>query len=430
MPGSPLGVVIVGGGLGGLCLAQGLRQAGVGVTVYERDASPDVRHQGYRIHIDQRGAQGLAACLPPPLYDLVVATAGRPGRQVTVLTHHLKTRRIVRFAGEAAAPRPASAALDAAPLNAAVNRRTLREILLAGLDDVVHFGKEFTHYEQGADGRLCAHFADGTRAEGDVLVAADGTGSRVRRQYLPHAAVVDTGARCIYGKTPLTAETRPLVPAAVADGFTAVVGPHAIGLALGLMEFRHRPEAAAAALDPRVPVHPADDYLMWGVTAQRERVALTDAELLALDGPALQQVALRLTARWHASVGALIARCAVAETFALTIRTAVPLAPWPTTTVTLLGDAIHAMSPAGGSGANTALRDAGLLCRHLVAAARGETPLLMAIGAYENEMVAYGFDAVRASQQAPGRFFNATALVWLTHGLSGLAHRLRSARWA
>ena len=424
MSGSPLRVVIVGGGLGGLCLAQGLRRAGVEVRVYERDASPSVRRQGYRIHIDQRGAQGLYACLPPRLYDLVVATSGQLGHQVTVLNQHLKTRRIVRFTGEAAAPRPTSAALDPAALNAAVNRLTLREILLAGLDDVVHFGKEFTHYAQGADGGLCAHFVNGTTAEGHVLVAADGVGSRLRRQYLPHAAVVDTKVRCIYGKTPLTAATRPLVPAAVSDGFTAVVGPHAIGLALGLMEFRQRPDAAAAALGPGVQLHSDGDYLMWGLTAQRERFPVPDATLLALDGPDLQQVALRMTARWHPTVGALIAQCVLPETFALAIHTAVPIAPWPTTTVTLLGDAIHAMSPAGGSGANTALRDAGLLCRQLIAAARGEAPLLAAVSAYERAMVAYGFDAVRASQRAPGRFFGPAALAMLPYRVSDLARRL------
>ncbi len=56
------------------------------------------------------------------------------------------------------------------------------------------------------------------------------------------------------------------------------------------------------------------------------------------------------------------------------------------------------MSPARGSGANTALQDASVLCRSLItspaAALRG------AIGDYEQQMREYGFAAVRASQQA------------------------------
>jgi 2-polyprenyl-6-methoxyphenol hydroxylase-like FAD-dependent oxidoreductase len=73
-----------------------------------------------------------------------------------------------------------------------------------------------------------------------------------------------------------------------------------------------------------------------------------------------------------------------------------PVAPWASTNVTLLGDAIHNMPPVGGLGGNMALRDASLLAHKLAAAQCGELPLLSAIQAYEAEMRAYGFAAVRA----------------------------------
>jgi phytoene dehydrogenase-like protein len=41
-----LKVLVIGAGLGGLCLAQTLRKAGVDVLVFERDASPWDRPQG------------------------------------------------------------------------------------------------------------------------------------------------------------------------------------------------------------------------------------------------------------------------------------------------------------------------------------------------------------------------------------------------
>jgi hypothetical protein len=50
-----------------------------------------------------------------------------------------------------------------------------------------------------------------------------------------------------------------------------------------------------------------------------------------------------------------------------------PRERWAPGPVTLLGDAIHATSPTGGNGANTALRDADLLRRSLIAARSATT---------------------------------------------------------
>ena len=49
-----LRVAVVGAGLGGLCLTQGLLGAGADARVYERDAAPAARRQGYRLRLDAR----------------------------------------------------------------------------------------------------------------------------------------------------------------------------------------------------------------------------------------------------------------------------------------------------------------------------------------------------------------------------------------
>ena len=61
---------------------------------------------------------------------------------------------------------------------------------------------------------------------------------------------------------------------------------------------------------------------------------------------------------------------------ALSVRTSDPLPPWAPSTVTLLGDAAHTMTPGRGAGANTALRDARELRDRLVRVRDGESSLL------------------------------------------------------
>jgi salicylate hydroxylase len=92
-----------------------------------------------------------------------------------------------------------------------VSRITLRQVLLSGIEDVVHFGKTFTHYFVRDDGKIVAEFADGNYTIGDVLVGADGGASRVRHQLLPHAQRIDTGVVGIAGKLILNDENRNII---------------------------------------------------------------------------------------------------------------------------------------------------------------------------------------------------------------------------
>ena len=75
MPATSLHVIVIGGGIGGLCLAQALKDAGISVTVYERNLV-STWPEGYRIHINPVGSRALHECLPVALWDAFVATAG------------------------------------------------------------------------------------------------------------------------------------------------------------------------------------------------------------------------------------------------------------------------------------------------------------------------------------------------------------------
>ena len=291
-------------------------------------------------------------------------------------------------------------------------------MLAAGLGLQIQFGRELTRYSERADS-VRLHFADGRHAEADLLVGADGVNSPVRRQRLPAAEVIDTGARCIYGKTPLTDSALRLVPPPLQDGFTAIVGGR-VGMAAGLVRFRQPPEQACALIAPRARLSPAADYLMWAVAADRGRYAMPDERLSSQDPAGLHAIAARMIRSWHPDLRGLVSLADIGQTFLVRIRTSVPVPAWPPGRVTLLGDAIHAMSPARGSGANTALADAGLLCRTLTGAGPDGRALAAAIGGYETRLRDDGFAAVRASREAEAEMGarRSSVMFWLHRHLA------------
>lgn len=160
-------VIIVGGGTGGMCLAHGLRRAGISVAVYERYRSRNEGLHGYRVGIDPTGSRALKECLPAQLYDMFVATCARTPAYFNVFTEKLRQTASIEL--------PVHSGEDISERS--VSRSTLRQVLFSGMDDVIGFGKVFTRYEQAADGTVTAFLDDGTTASGDILVSAEGTRS-------------------------------------------------------------------------------------------------------------------------------------------------------------------------------------------------------------------------------------------------------------
>ncbi|MFF0574153.1 FAD-dependent oxidoreductase [Streptosporangium saharense] len=392
---SPLHVIVIGAGTGGMCLAHGLRRAGISVAVYERDRTRADGVHGYRVGIDPTGNQALGECLPRELFDTYTATCARTPAHFNVLTERRRTIASFRL--------PESD--DPVHSERSVSRMTLRQVLLTGMEDVVHFGKAFTHYERGADGTVTAFFADGTSATGDLLVAADGTGSRVRRQYLPHAKIRDTGVIAVSAKVAVTPETRALLPDEAFDGISVTFAPRGQFCIWHVMEFKWDRDGAVkhgvggndAELIARWPGLLYDntrDYINWGFSASARRFP---PGVMDLRGEDLKRVVLDMTPNWHPDLRALFRAADPGSCFPIAIRTSEPVAPWKSTNVTLLGDAVHTMTPGRGVGANTALRDAMLLTRRLVAVRDGAASLLDAVAAYEAQMIPYGFARVADS---------------------------------
>jgi 2-polyprenyl-6-methoxyphenol hydroxylase-like FAD-dependent oxidoreductase len=393
-------VIIIGAGTGGMCLAHGLRRAGIDVAVHERDRTRTSGLHGYRVGISPNGARALKACLDPGLFATFVATTAAPYDTLAMITERYRTLISMSFDEF---PHTGDDPEDRAPEDREhnVSRMTLRQVLFTGMEDVITFDRRFTHYETRPDGRVTAHFDDSSSDTGDLLVGADGAGSPVRRQYLPHATHTETGLVAIGGKTVLTDRTEALLPDSVRHGFGMYFDrrgqfgiTHVMRMPWGTVDGPGSSDEGLTTRWPGLRFDNTTDYVSWAITTSR---TVAPDDILERTGSDAVDLAGELTADWDPRWRDLVASSDPGAAVALSIRTSDPVPAWAPSTVTMLGDAIHTMTPGRGAGANTALRDARELRDRLVRVRDGSMTLLEAVGEYEDLMRRYSSLAVRES---------------------------------
>jgi 2-polyprenyl-6-methoxyphenol hydroxylase-like FAD-dependent oxidoreductase len=351
------------------------------------DEAASSRPQGFRIHINPEGSRALHQCLPHGLWDIFNLTGGEFGQGFAMLTEQLE---------ELLSIVDRDSPIDPIACHRSISRITLRSLLLSGLGENVHFGKRFLRYEETEEGRVVAHFEDGSVARASILVAADGVNSPVRKQFLPHAEPIHTGVIALAGKVPLTDGVLALAPHRLLDGPVLVIPPQQASLFMAIWKRSRASSEILRRLGMDGPTAEEDDYLILGLGARAEYLGLNSGPN-ALPGAELKQILRRGVRNWHPDLRKLAEMLDENEMATNPLRTSRRIAAWPTTHITLLGDAIHSMTPYRGIGANVALRDAALLCTKLVEAAQGRKPVLQGIHEYEEAMRGYAFEAVDAS---------------------------------
>ncbi len=360
-------VGIVGGGIGGLALAQGLRRQGRDVVVLERDARP-ADTAGYRLHLTAASLGALRGLLPAGLCAAVEGTAAPPAtfRQIAVLDHRGRTR--VRLPVD-----------DEDHL--LIGRRPLRELLARGLGDVVRWGTRVTAVAEHDEG-VRVTTAAGTE-DVDVLVGADGTRSVVTRHVTGRPAARPSGVAAIAGTVVLG--HRPVAaPADLRRGLALVIGPRATGMFLAAHHPRTGPPPDGAIRE--------QPYVVWSVAAPIDRFS---AEVTEMRPALLPDEALTMVSRWAPGYRDLLAASDPASVAAFPFVYPGALGPWRSDRVTLIGDAVHAMPPTAGAGASTALIDAGHLCADL-----GGLPVPDALARYQQRMLTYAPAAVAEARPA------------------------------
>ena len=338
--------IVVGAGFGGLTAAAGLVQRGWDVTVVERAA--ELRPVGSGLAVAPNGLRALDTL---GVGDAVRKLAAFQGDAAVTRSDG---RVIARTASQAIIRRFGDAVIPA-------TRASLGDVLTALRPaDTFRWGIEERGIDVGGSPLRPRLLTDSGPLEADVIVAADGVNSMLRKALFPeHPGAVYSG---------FTA-WRLLVPTPDGDFMPGEVWGG--GKVFGITPLADGRTYAYAA-----------DHAEPGVTYPNEKAEL-----------------LRRFGAWHFPVPQLISAADPETVLHNDIyEIAQPLPAYHRGAVAILGDAAHAMTPHLGQGANQAMED-GVTLAALLGPAQSSAEVVAALVRYTALRAPRGADMVRRSHR-------------------------------
>ncbi|MFY0254756.1 FAD-dependent oxidoreductase [Chitinophaga sp. 30R24] len=363
-------IAIVGGGPGGLSLARMLQIRGGQVTVYERDASRMARVQGSSLDLHADSGQLLIQAAG--LMEAFAKVARPEGEQHRIYDKH----------GCLVLDIPAYQVASSRP---EIDRGVLRDLLLDALKPgTVQWNKRFVALEATAAGGYLLTFEDGSRAQVDIVIAADGANSRIR-PYITDIRPHYSGTTLIQGEVEKPAISCPEVHEMVHQGNMIVLGDEK-----GLM------------LQQK-----GDGTLIFYATAKHpEHWVRTVGIDFAVKAKAVDFLT-QFYAGWNPAFFTLFN---ASSHFVPRPMYGTPVhQQWDTQpALTMIGDAAHVMPPFAGVGVNMAMLDALELANCLTDPAF--TDVTAAIHAYEIAMLARSAAAQERTKTSEDIFHAPTAI--------------------
>lgn len=305
-------IVVVGGGIGGLTAAVALLRAGADVTVLEQ--APELTAVGASL---QLGPNATRLLRDLGLFQALRAVASRPDA-VDLLRWDDGSLLLHAEHGDAAEAHFGTPQLD-------FFRPDLQRALADSLPPGVLRLDARVAAVEGSDVVL----ADGERVAADGVVAADGIRSPLRRQLVGTEEPVFSGTVVYRGVIPRD-RAGDLHPDRTNRYW---VGPYRHGVSYWI--------AGGSLLALNLGVQGAD----WSEESWTREVPAEEADAY-LEG-------------WHEALRERVRRCGTLLRGGVFVRR--PIEHWTYGTVTLLGDAAHAMEPFQAQGAAQAVEDAYVL---------------------------------------------------------------------
>jgi FAD-dependent urate hydroxylase len=330
--------LVIGGGVAGPVATMALGRAGMDSVAYE----------AYADGADDAGAfltfasNGLDALRAIDAHHLVLAE-GFPTPRMTIQSG----------TGKHLGDVPNSGTLPEGMISQTLKRsdlyRALRdEAVRRGAR--VEYGKRLVDAETIPDGGVAARFEDGTEAEGDLLIGADGIHSRTRRIIDPSAP----GARYI-----------PVLNiGGYAKGVSVPAEPGTFRMVFGKRAFFG------------YAVHPSGE--VWWFANPPRVDEPTRSELAAISSEQWREMLVDLFTG-DATPAVDIVRATTGNLAGWATYDLPSVPTWHRGSMVIIGDAAHATAPSSGQGASMAIEDAVVLARCL----RDRSDIPQAFAVYE-----------------------------------------------